>query len=391
MKDEKEVLKTIDADRLAGNIWRLVSIPSPTGREKQAALAFAGMLAEAGAEVELDESISESPNVIGRLRGSGSGKTVQLAGHIDHIHDPHPAPQRKDNIISGRGSADMKGGLAGILEIVRVLKETGCDFPGQLLVTVFGLHEMPWGSRQGLKNLINSGIKGDAAIVAESFDNLAVVAGKGQCVWDIVLRRRGEVCHELVCPPKAADLLGAMQSVLAVLRNTAQKLSRGVDHPLLGSGSLFIGQIHYGDFYNRAPNECRLQGTRRWLPGASFAQMKAEFDDLLNRMPPFEGIARECSCALSGEAYQVDTREPVIQSQIRSYKTVTGKDLEVGGTSVVTDACRLVNLGDVPTAVWGFDTETAHSDHEFVRIDRVCEACRIVLLTVLDYLNVVSR
>jgi acetylornithine deacetylase/succinyl-diaminopimelate desuccinylase-like protein len=94
-----DLLDRIRREHLAADLWQLVRIPSPTRRERAVALAFAEMLETAGAEVEVDETLPDSPNVI------------------------------------GRGSADMKCGLAGILEIVRILKSTGCEFPGQILVT----------------------------------------------------------------------------------------------------------------------------------------------------------------------------------------------------------------------------------------------------------------
>jgi len=135
MGDSAAILDKIDSRRLGDVLWRLVNVPSPTGSERQAAIAFAEVLAAAGAEVEFDEGIPESPNVIGRLKGREPGPTFQLAGHLDHIDVPHPPPERDRESISGRGAADMKGGLALIVEVVRVLAESGRDFPGEVLVT----------------------------------------------------------------------------------------------------------------------------------------------------------------------------------------------------------------------------------------------------------------
>ena len=184
----------IDLNRIAEDLWQLVTIPSPTGQERAAALAFAGMLTRAGAQVEVDESIYDSPTVIGRLNGKGPGKVFQLAGHLDHIEVPHAAPTRTEEIISGRGSADMKNGLAAILEVVRAFSESGCDFPGQILVTAYGLHEAPKGNSAGLLNLIKRTIKGDAALIAETghaAEGAIVVQGKGQSVWNVTIKRNG--------------------------------------------------------------------------------------------------------------------------------------------------------------------------------------------------------
>ena len=184
MSKTEEILQQISADRMAEDLWRLVNIASPTGKEREASVCFSEMLAEAGADVELDETIAESPNVIGRLKGNREGKTIQLAGHIDHIDVAHAAPKRDKDIISGRGAADMKNGLAGILEIVRVLKGTGCDFAGEILVTVYGLHEAAAGDSRGLFGLLDKGLKGNAAIVFEGPDDKAAVMANGMGIWN---------------------------------------------------------------------------------------------------------------------------------------------------------------------------------------------------------------
>lgn len=167
-KHSEAILDKVDGRRLADVLWSLVQLPSPTGRERRAAMAFAEMLAAAGAVVVLDEGIPESPNVIGRLRGLQPGPTFQLAGHLDHIDVAHQPPERDGESICGRGAADMKGGLASIIEAVRVLAEGGSDFPGEVLVTAWGLHEAPTGDSSGLLNLIRRRVVGDAALVAES-------------------------------------------------------------------------------------------------------------------------------------------------------------------------------------------------------------------------------
>jgi len=163
MKTSTSPTRNINLDRVADDLWQLVNVPSPTGKERAFLDVYAERLARAGAEVRLQGS---PRSVVGRLKGNRPGRTFQLAGHADHIDVPHPAPTRTAEAISGRGAADMKAGLAGILEVVRVLKQGGCEFPGEILVTVYGGHEAPVGDSSALRNLIACGIVGDAALVA---------------------------------------------------------------------------------------------------------------------------------------------------------------------------------------------------------------------------------
>jgi succinyl-diaminopimelate desuccinylase len=386
--------RTIDRirlERIADDLWHLVNIPSPTRKERDAALAFAAMLERAGASVQVDETLPSSPAVIGRLAGNRPGKTFQLAGHIDHIDVPHAPPSRDGGIIRGRGSADMKSGLAGILETVRVLAEAGCDFPGEILVTAYGLHEAPLGDGGSLISLIDKGIVGNAALVAESThsaEGMVVLAGKGQSVWNLTVTRSGQSCHELNYPTGAPGFFHTCLSVARALDDQGAKLAQTKSAwALLSPESLFTGQMHFGDFYNRVPTSCRLQGTRRWHPDKKLADIRKEMDGVLSSVSLPAGVSVACDWMFVGEAYAVDKEDPVVRAQCRAIQSVTGKTPEFRGVSVVTDANRLVPMGGVPTVLCAFDNEFAHADVEYVRIDRLLEPCRVMTLTALEYLN----
>jgi len=388
MRHPLDILGRIDSERLADDLWRLVNIASPTGREREVARAYADMLTSAGASVEVDETLRSSPSVIGRLRGRDPGATFQLAGHLDHIDVPHPPPARDGDRICARGAADMKAGLASMLEVVRVLHETDCDFPGELLVTAYGLHEGPIGDGAGLRDLIEKGIVGDAALVAEGPEDAAVVMGKGQAVWSLCVVRPGRTQHELVRDQAAPDVLEAAAAVISALRAEGARLAEGDrGYPLLGPESLFIGQVHCGDFYNRVPMECRFQGTRRWLPDQSFDMVRRMFDRFVGDLSLPAGIEAAVDWILGGESYEVDTDTCVIRALRAGYEELHGRELPLGGMALVCDTSRLVPLGGVPTAVWGVDGATAHADTEYVRLDRLAPACRVHLLTTLNYLD----
>ena len=384
------LLDTIDAGRMADDLWRLVAIPSPTCRERQAAIVFADMLRDAGADVDIDETLHDSPCVIGRLAGNRPGRTFQLAGHIDHIDVPHAPPRRDSDVISARGAADMKNGLAGILEVVRVLHRGRCDFPGSILVTVYGRHEAPTGDSAGLLNLIERGIVGDVALVTEAPNqgDGVVIAGKGQSVWNITLHRTGAACHELNRPPNADDLLSAALTVAARLQWINRTLQAQPNpYELLSPESLFVGQMHYGDFYNRSPSDCRLQGTRRWFPCRTFAQVQQELQDTLKAIDLPSGITAEADWIFVGESYEIGREEPVVEALRQAHRTVTGKTVGFAGMSAICDSNRLVPFAKVPTVLCGFDCGTAHADCERVRLAKLREPCQIVLQTVLNYLD----
>jgi acetylornithine deacetylase/succinyl-diaminopimelate desuccinylase-like protein len=384
-------LDRIQGDRIIEDLWRLVSIPSPTGRERQVAFAFADLLARAGAVVEVDESNPDSPSVIGRVQGNRPGKTLQLAGHLDHIDIPHAPPVRTATTIAARGVGDMKNGLAGILEIVRVLVETGCDFPGSVLVTAFGLHEAPIGDSSTLIGLIQRGIKGDAAIVTEQIhdtEGKIALEGKGQAIWNVKVQRAGEACHELNYSATKPDLFSGSLAVAGAIRDEGRRLAAIPPRPgLLSAESLFIGQMHYGDFYNRMPVACTLQGTRRWNPDKTFADVQQGLCEVVAKTHLPAGVSASVSWRLTGESFALDPAELIVSAQRQAIETLVGGPVKSVGIAAVADTSRLIPMGGVPTVLSGFDNEFAHADHEMVRLDRLPGAARLLLLIAWNYLH----
>lgn len=387
----QKVIEQMNMDRIADDLLSLLEIPSPTGNERAVALKFKELLMATGdkIEVSVEGGYPKSPSVIGILSGSRPGKTLQLSGHLDHIDVPHDAPKRDGNIISGRGSCDMKCGLAGILELVRILQENDSDFPGRVLITVYGLHEEPGGNTQGVANLIKKNIKGDAAIIMEGPMDKAIVMAMGLARWDLTLKHSGPICHENVADPHRHELLDVSLEVIGLLKqkNDVLKKKRNSYALINRAESIFIGQMHYGDFFNRMPNEFKLQGTVRWHPDRSYEEVQAEMNKLIESISCSSDISINFELTFIGHSCQIDSDEQIVQSLISSYKSQIGKDLEIAGWTTVTDSQRLIREAGVPTVVWGANLENAHMDYEFVELDKLKSACEVIFHTAVDYLN----
>ncbi len=381
-------LSRINSERLRDRLWRLVQIASPTGREKKAAGMFVELLEQAGAQVVVDDRLPDSPNVIGRLKGNKPGPTIQLAGHLDHIDIAHPVAELHLDRVIGRGAADMKNGLAGILEIVQILHDTGCEFPGEILITAYGLHEAPVGNSKGLLNLLEAGIKGDAAIVFEGPSDVAAVMANGMAIWNLGITHAAPASHELCTDRDKYELLEWASHVVTVFKQAdLEKKQRLNPFPLLPAESIFVGQFHYGDFYNRLTNQCVLQGTRRWQPDKTFDEIKVELESVIQHEINSNDITYKQDWMLVGESYEISPDEFIVQCLQQAYETVTGRPLAIKGHSSVTDACRLVSQGHIPTVLCGFGTETGHADFEYVTVEQIVTSCRIAFMTVWYYLH----
>ena len=124
----------IPGAELGDLLRRLIRIDScnPPGREAPVAELLGGWLREAGLEVELDRFAAGRANVVARWRGSGGAPALLFNGHLDTVpvereqwrHDPHAAVVEGD-VLHGRGTVDMKGGVAALAMACAALARAG--------------------------------------------------------------------------------------------------------------------------------------------------------------------------------------------------------------------------------------------------------------------------
>jgi acetylornithine deacetylase/succinyl-diaminopimelate desuccinylase-like protein len=108
----------MDATALLQDLLRLNTV-NPPGNERPAQELLAGILSEAGFEVEMDGRTDERPNLVATLRGDEDGPTLGLLSHVDTVlatpeeweHDPWSGDVA-DGFVWGRGALDMKSQTA---------------------------------------------------------------------------------------------------------------------------------------------------------------------------------------------------------------------------------------------------------------------------------------
>ena len=116
------------------------SLVAGAAGEREVAERIALDLRSAGVDVTLDEAIPGRPNVIGVLDTGRPGPTLMLCGHSDTVGVDGMAapfdPVIRDGLLFGRGSQDMKGGVAAILGAVRALAASPAALTGRVIVAI---------------------------------------------------------------------------------------------------------------------------------------------------------------------------------------------------------------------------------------------------------------
>jgi acetylornithine deacetylase/succinyl-diaminopimelate desuccinylase-like protein len=384
----------VEAARLAGRIdrrrlvriaERRVAAPSPTGAAGPALDVLAAILAEEGFAVARPAAgHPAAPAVVARLDGGRPGRVLQFDGHLDTVHLPFAPPSIDGDLLRGSGAADMKGGLAAAVEALLALRDAGGPDGGAVLLTAHDLHEAPWGYGEQLDAMIAEGLAGDAVLIPEPLCGHLPVAGRGQACWALTIRRPGPPVHEVMRPADEPSVIAAGAELVRRLGREDEALAGQVD-PVAGRSSVFIGEIHSGEIYNQFPRECRLAGTRRWIPGIDRAAVEREFRTLLDDVARDTGTAIDVEYRLVRDAFHLDVAHPIVGDFQAAHRAISGAALPTGPKPFVDDGNCFAARGGLPAITHGPRAGGQHTVSEWASIDDLARVARLYALTAALY------
>jgi succinyl-diaminopimelate desuccinylase len=378
----------VDGERVIALARALVELRSHPGEERAVAERLAAALREAGADVTLDEDVAGSPSVVAHA-GGAAGPCLQLAGHLDTVPVPHPAPSVSGGRLFGRGACDMKAGLAAMVEVVRVLTPELGRLGGRLLATAYGLHEGPGAApmHAPVRRLLARGCHGDAVIVCEGPRAELPVCGAGSLIYRIEFTRpRTGPDHELRC----ADPNPIDAALDFVARLKAAVAASSLRHPVLGPESVFVGALHGGDLYNRVPLSVVIEGTRRYPPPRCWDEVVAEFEDAAAAVEAAHEVTVTLTLERSGQPFEVDPATPLVGALRDAHRAVEGAELALGFQRFTSDLNHFAAAG-LPAVAYGVDESSGHSTPESVDLDELVRTTRVFVRTAFDYLSQAGR
>jgi len=349
--------------------------------EGNCARTLASVLDDWGFSVELMESVPGRPNVVARI-GPRDAPALMLNGHLDvvgvegMIHNPFSAQIRGDRIY-GRGSADMKGGVAAMC--AAAAKAAQADSSRQILVTAVVDEEY---ESLGMRALLAEGIRAEAAIITEP-TRLAICPAHRGFVWmDVVLIGRAAHGSRYDIGVDAITHAGLLLAELEKLERTRES---GPRHELLGRGSLHASKIQGGVGMSTYPELCNLAIERRTLPGETAEKALGEIQDACAKVrsehPQFEARVTLNTAQLPSD---VPVDSPIVK-RLRGALEREGVPVKIEGLSAWTDAAPLNEAG-IPTICFGpGDIALAHAAEEFVPIEEIDVATRVLTRVVREW------
>ncbi|PIE55909.1 MAG: acetylornithine deacetylase [Desulfobulbus propionicus] len=385
----EQVARTVLVDRLK----EMVSIKSENPfdeapregyREKEMGEYLAEQMSSLGMEVTTKEILPGRSNVFGRLKGTGMGPTLMMAGHMDTARSDGYAEaydvKEKEGLVYGRGSCDMKAAFSAYLEVVRLLQGSSIRMKGDLIIA--GIVDEEY-QMLGSQDIGKYGPWADQGVIGEPTDLTVCPANKGRV--STFIRTFGRAAHSSV-PEQGENAIAHMAKVIQAFADYNDMLLKQVPHPLCGHGRFNPGVIKGGVQVNMVPDCCSLEVDRRTLPGETKEDVYAEFRLRLDQVTSKNQVVRyeitEPSWLIPPNDIAVD--EPVVQTLLKAYKRVIGKDTKVTAFVAGSDAPHM----GFPTVVCGPGSiHQAHSTCEFVAVDQVVKATQMYLWTAMELLT----
>jgi len=400
-------LAHVDARELIDLASALIRIPSFKTEETAVARFLEAFFLERGYEVDLQEIEPGRYQTIATLRGTGGGASLMLNGHTDinaltrrWRRDPW-TPSLEGDRLYGHGVQNMKGGLASIIMTAEAIRRSGVRLAGDLVIACVA-GETQGG--EGTHHLMESGLRTDAAVVAEPFgaDHLVTVHSG---IVHLAIHTYGVTGH-VGRLEGTVNAVQTMMPVIEALRRVEFRHTPRPDlpaFPRLNVGGIIGGR---GEDYvlvepPYVPDLCTIMVDVHFVPGMTVEGIVADIRRALDsaaardaairhaiEIPPparFKGRRR-----LVMEPLDVPVDAPIVQAVARSYRAVMSREPRAIGTVLphsysADDTCHLWKAG-IPCLLYGPGVIRGSDDEDdaCVLVSEMVRVTRVLAVTALD-------
>jgi succinyl-diaminopimelate desuccinylase len=392
----------------------LIRIPTvnPPGRDyERCAFFLADTLRSLGVEVDLvpvpkDQVQVLAPhgeglprvNVLGRLRGSKGKPVLHLSGHYDVVppgdgwdSDPFD-PVIKDGRIAGRGSVDMKSGIASIIAMFKLLKDQSVGLRGD--VTASFVPDEETGGQAGAGFIVKEGlVKADYAILTEPAGPEVVKLAQKGALW-LEVSTIGKAAHGAF-PFLGINAFDKMMKVYCGLKDLQTRLSKrittfpaDIQHQEAKQATMNIGGIvRGGQKINIVPDRCTITIDRRLNPEENIEEAYAEINDIFERLKREDPELKiEVKTLLKAASAAIPREEKICTSLAGAIRKALKRDVKYWMTPGFMDMRYFVRDGGIPMVSYGPGGLT-HVANESVAISDVVDCIKVLSIVAMDLLE----
>jgi acetylornithine deacetylase len=417
-----EIRRAVDARR--GGAVRLlqdlVRIPSVTGEEGAVQEVVERVFRERGLAVDrweatpeevapyLDQvgeqrTYSDRPNIVGVRAGQGEGRSILLNAHMDTVAGGDPEAWSRDpfsavvegDLLYGRGSCDMKGGLVTHLTALDALADLGIELRGDVSVAVTVGEE---NGGLGALSTVLRGYRADAALITEPTRLRLVPAQGGSLVFRLSVS--GRSAHAAV-RDEGVSALEKFLPIFEVLTKLEEERNATLSHPLYerlrNKVPINVGVVRAGNWASTVPESLVAEGRVGLIPGEEIEPFRemvagriaavAEGDPWLKENPPkLEWFGGQFAPA------EVPPGAPICEALKRAHELTTGEEPAVEGVPYGADMRLFIRYGDMPCVMYGAgDVNVAHAPDEHVKITELITATKTIACLLVDWCGVEQR
>lgn len=347
------------------------------------------------------------PNLGGTLKGSGNGRSIMLTGHIDVV-PPGPAthwrsdpfvPVVEDGFVRGRGTVDMKGGVACMLMAVEILKEIGAELKGDVVFTTVVDEEI---GGMGSLAMVDRGFSADAGIMTEPTANRIAPLCHGILWGRIVIDGIGG--HAELTPNAwyaggpvdAVQLTRQMLDGLDIL-NRRWMYDPRKNHPLMAMpNQIIITQLNVGEHPSSMAGRGDIVIDVQYLPhekdefglgGHVKREIEAHVAAVCQADPYLKEHPARVEWILDADCAEVPADHPFVES-FQGAVAAARLDPALSGFGAHSDIGLPTGLGNTPTVNFGpGDPAQSHQPNERVSIEDLVACTKAIALTVYDWTN----
>lgn len=389
---ERAVLERITVEEIQDVAVELVRAvgQNPPGGEGPTVRVLEQACAARGLTVSRSEVEPGRDNLSAVLPG-GDGPGLLLLGHTDvvPVGDGWTVPPFgglvRDGRLYGRGSADMKAGLAACVVAMSALRESGVGLSGPVeLAAVVDEEETGKGIRHYIAERDRSGYAG--CVVAEPTDLQTVIAARGASYVEVGIAGRAAHSGD---PAAGVNAIYGAAAVIAELERSHHELA-AARHDLVGPATWSVGLVRGGTGASTVPAEAWVTADRRLLPEETGGVVLEDTIARIKRLGLEErGLAVDVRITMEMPGFETPPDDALVKAVSDAVPVVGGPDLPLAGWTAACDGGFVARDAGVPVVVLGPGSVVgqAHCADESVDLSDVLVAARAYALSALRLLR----
>ena len=344
---------------------------NPPGNERACAEHLALLLENVGFTVKTVPFGEGRAQLVASIGGSTDKRPIGFTGHLDTVPlgaqpwsiDPWAA-EISDDRLYGRGSSDMKSGVAAFVAACIAVADKLTGTPGVVLVITAGEETGCSGAAALVKELKLPQV--GALVVAEPTGNRPLVGHKG-ALW-LEAKTVGVTAHGSM-PEKGINAVYKAARAVTALQEFDFNIAR---HDVLGGPTLNVGTINGGLNINSVPDRAVIGIDIRTIPGQQHAKVREQLSSYL-------GDEVTLTTLLDAQSIWTNPEDGWMRDVFRIAREVGGFEGGIGAAPYFTDASVLTPaVGSPPTVIVGpGELALAHQTDEYCFVSKIEQAAAL--------------